>query len=257
MKWIHHLQLAVCYDRIGDTFQANEHNEAAAVYAPVDNSSIEHNKIYFRSKLVQENEQSKNKTGIDGKQNLMLSILIPSLPERSGTLAVLQEELKRQTVGRPVEVLVLTDNKKRTVGDKRNALIALAKGEYVVFVDDDDRVADHYVESLLSTIETSDEPDCVVFDTMVYSGGKPFRLCKYGVEYEHGISEQCYYRKPIHLMCYKRDLALRHSFENISYGEDDEWASRASRDINKQVRINKVLYHYDWVIKPSDWYFSN
>ena len=52
-----------------------------------------------------------------------------------------------------VELLVLIDNKKRTLGAKRNEMIGLAKGEYVVFIDDDDLVSEDYVESILEAIK--------------------------------------------------------------------------------------------------------
>lgn len=44
--WLPHLQLCVCYDKLGDHRKAYEHNEVARKYEP-DNSSIMYNKRYF------------------------------------------------------------------------------------------------------------------------------------------------------------------------------------------------------------------
>lgn len=55
-------------------------------------------------------------------------------------------------------------------------------------------------------------------------------------------------------MAYRRELALRHRYLDIGYGEDDEWAARASADIVVQHRIEAVLYEYDWAPKPLSWY---
>ncbi|WP_028552050.1 glycosyltransferase [Paenibacillus sp. UNC451MF] len=52
--WLPHLQLCVCYDRIGKYELAYEHNEIARSYRPND-SSILHNKTYLESKLNMNN----------------------------------------------------------------------------------------------------------------------------------------------------------------------------------------------------------
>jgi hypothetical protein len=47
-------------------------------------------------------------------------------------------------------------------------------------------------------------------------------------------------------MCYRTALAQAHRYLDISCGEDDEWAARACRDIRYQVRIDDVLYTYQF-----------
>src|SRR5688572_23555139 len=44
-----------------------------------------------------------------------------------------------------VEIVVLTDNKMMMLGHKRNVMVELAQGKYIVFVDDDDRISDDYI----------------------------------------------------------------------------------------------------------------
>lgn len=48
--WLPHLQLAVCYDRIGEHVLANQHNETALTYRPGDETMLA-NQEYFRTKL--------------------------------------------------------------------------------------------------------------------------------------------------------------------------------------------------------------
>lgn len=48
--WLPHLQLCVCYSRIGQYHLAYEHNEMAATYIPAD-TRIELNRNYLRSRL--------------------------------------------------------------------------------------------------------------------------------------------------------------------------------------------------------------
>lgn len=48
--WLPHLQLAVCYDRLGQYQLANEHNEKALIYRPDDERML-YNREYFKKKL--------------------------------------------------------------------------------------------------------------------------------------------------------------------------------------------------------------
>jgi Glycosyltransferases involved in cell wall biogenesis len=53
--WLPHLQLCVCYDRLGDHVRAYLHNEQARAYRPND-ASVLHNKRYLEGILFPENE---------------------------------------------------------------------------------------------------------------------------------------------------------------------------------------------------------
>lgn len=48
--WLPHLQLCICYDRLGDYETANMHNEIARSYRPED-EKILHNKKYLEAKM--------------------------------------------------------------------------------------------------------------------------------------------------------------------------------------------------------------
>jgi glycosyltransferase involved in cell wall biosynthesis len=145
-----------------------------------------------------------------------------------------------------VEILGLFDNKKRTVGEKRDALLQISNGKYVVFIDDDDRVAETYVSDILASL-TSD-PDCVVFDCICTMNGKKQIHCKYGIEFEYKDTDRDnkWFGKPAHTMVYRSAIAKKHRYASISDGEDVDWVKRASKEIKKQNRISKVLYFYDF-----------
>lgn len=129
-----------------------------------------------------------------------------------------------------------------------------AQGNYVAFIDDDDQIKPNYVAALLEAIEHNPRTDCIVFDVEVRLDGSMDRICKYDKDHTYGQDSRYYYRKPNHLMCYAKRVAIKHQFEDLSYGEDDEWAERSSVEIERQTRIDEVLYVYDWKQKASDWY---
>ena len=66
---------------------------------------------------------------------LKLSILIPSVPSRRKTfLQRILDQLESQINTNDIEIVVLYDNKKRTVGEKRNDLLNLARGQFLTFI---------------------------------------------------------------------------------------------------------------------------
>ena len=71
------------------------------------------------------------------RQRPLLSILICTIQSRAEYLKELLDELNHQIQFSNVQVLWLGDNKSMSVGTKRNALLSIAEGEWVCFIDDD------------------------------------------------------------------------------------------------------------------------
>lgn len=187
-----------------------------------------------------------------------LSVLVCGVPSRLKTkLANVFGELEKQASGRAVEVICLLDNRSRTTGEKRNALLKVARGEYVTFVDDDDRVAQNYVEEILKATKTTPSPQVIVFDVSVSgykaSHGFPDRICKYDVAFEDQDLPNLYKRKPNHLMVWQAVIARSVMFPDITRGEGDLWARRLLIRYKKlrQHRIAKTLYYYEYDPKLS------
>jgi SAM-dependent methyltransferase len=175
----------------------------------------------------------------------LLSILVCSLVERNNTfLSDLISSIEKQIIGKPVELLILSDNAKRPVGTKRNDLLNISKGRYVCFIDDDDRISETYVDDILQEI-IDWSPDVIVFDAEITFNGINPKLVKYGREYDYCEKLDAYYRHPNHLMVHKKENITEY-FRDVKTGEDDEWASRMLPRIITQSRINKVLYYYDY-----------
>jgi glycosyltransferase involved in cell wall biosynthesis len=158
------------------------------------------------------------------------------------------KELIKQTKGRnDVELLGLFDNKVRNTGQKRDDMLQLARGKYLVFIDDDDRISDTYIADILHALYSNPNTDCVVFDCICTVNGGSGKLCKYGVEFEYGdiLGGKEWRGKPAHTMVYRSEIAKRHRFSSMQHGEDVDWVRRACLDIRVQTRIDKVLYYYD------------
>lgn len=171
-----------------------------------------------------------------------LSVLVPSVPQRAELCRGLLSSLWAQAPSN-VEVLVLTDNQRRSIGRKRNDMLAMARGEYVAFVDDDDTVTDDYIESLLGGIVYG--TDVVTFAVQVtLNGGKPFPA-RYSKDYPESRNlDDVWERLPNHLMCTRRELAVQTGFPDLGVGEDADYARRLHPLLRSEFRIERVLYHY-------------
>lgn len=176
---------------------------------------------------------------------IQLSILIPTLPVRLQSLSRMLFQLHQQTHERfDVEILTLLDNRKRTTGQKRNDLISLAKGTWIAFVDDDDRISDQYVTKILESIAKNSDADVLTFEVIVNGHGPP-KITRFDVHFSHENHGPFYKRKPNHIMVWKRAIASSIPFQNRSYGEDTSWAEAMAPKVKKQAHIGEVLYFYD------------
>lgn len=131
-----------------------------------------------------------------------------------------------------------------TIGEKRNKMISIARGDYVAFVDDDDAVAPDYVTSILTAI-INEKPDVVCFTVLVTGHGPP-KPCRYHPQIQHANLPNEYRRQPNHLMAWRRAIASQVSFPAVKSGEDTAWAQQAAPLAAVVATIDKTLYTYQY-----------
>jgi glycosyltransferase involved in cell wall biosynthesis len=174
---------------------------------------------------------------------MKLSILTPTIPERASQVTALQEKLAAQIGDLPVECLVFCDNRRRTIGAKRQALVDIARGEYVAFVDDDDDISDDYVSSLLAAIETG--ADVITFQQWaIYNGLES--LVEFSVKHQDGQFNPggITLRAPWHVCAWKRSKVAGCLFGECNYAEDKIWCVQARKRIATGYHIPRVLHTY-------------
>lgn len=188
-------------------------------------------------------------------EELILSILTPAVPSRAFAedmysrcpLDALHGTISAQIeIGnRPVEHLIFCDNKRRTVGEKRDALLRIAKGKYIAFVDDDDDIADDYVAEILRAAESN--PDVITFRQLAIVNGVQgeieFRLGNPNEPFAGNT--EITRRNAWHVCAWRRQLAICSSFPATNYGEDWEYASKLCAIPGlTEVHIPRVLHLY-------------
>ncbi len=174
-----------------------------------------------------------------------LSILLATVVERAALFAKLHAHLLKQAEGKPVEIVVACDNKEISIGAKRQQLLERATGDYVAFIDDDDWVADSYVDRILTALES--KPDCVGFLIDCTNNGGPVRKAIASMRYPRWMegkdgyahNRSCYHKTP-HL----RSIALKVGFPDLRYGEDRPYSEGLMRHVKREEFIDAALYTY-------------
>jgi glycosyltransferase involved in cell wall biosynthesis len=179
----------------------------------------------------------------------ILSILIASVPTRLRQLEELFAKLSDQiaAISPPplVEILAFTDNKFRTVGDKRQALVDISTGTHVVFIDDDDDIADTYIAEIVAALRS--DPDVVTFEQLATLIGKGVAIVSFDLRHE--VDEvwqpsKTIKRRPWHKCPWRRTLATQCIFPAKNYREDVDWADQINLLARTQIHIPKILYFY-------------
>lgn len=180
---------------------------------------------------------------------IKLSILIASIPSRFDLMQKLYSELQREVGDRQIEILCFIDNKKRSIGYKRDALLDIACGDYIMYIDDDEDFFEDYIKDVYDA--TSLDVDIITFKSKCTVNGKS---CIVDMDLNNPINEEVkedgdgnfidVKRRPFHVCAWRRSLAIKEHFPDVGYGEDWDWCSRVLNYVKTQHKIDKVLHHY-------------
>jgi glycosyltransferase involved in cell wall biosynthesis len=165
-----------------------------------------------------------------------------------------------------VELLALLDNKRRSVGGKRNALLSMARGEYISFIDDDDQVANDYVQKIYREIcktRKAPEPaDVICFQqraTLQPAG--VIHECTYSLAHWKDRAPEArrqlapsdkpntlnWSGPPAHTMAWRREIVKDVAFEEKQFGEDVNWVDKCCEKAKTEIQIpGPPIYFYNF-----------
>lgn len=183
-----------------------------------------------------------------------LSILIPTIGKRAELYSSLVNELNLQIepYKNLIKIIGHTEENK-TIGAKRNDLLEYADSEYVCFIDDDDTVSSTYIQDIMEGLKQN--PDCLSLRGVITWDGANPEIFEHSIRYNTYITHTMpkdgikYERYPNHLNVIKASIAKQFKFPETNHGEDTDWATqiRDSRLLKKEVYIDRILYHYQFV----------
>jgi len=180
---------------------------------------------------------------------ILLSILTASIPERADKLEMLTAKITAQIGDLPVEHLVFLDNRKRTIGAKRDALLRIARGTFIAYVDDDDTVSPDYVASLVEAIKTTASPNSQVDVITFAQFARVDQACAkivFGLRQENQpfVPDTAVLRAAWHVCAWRRSVAILSHFPESNYGEDWAFAEPLNRIARASIHLDKVLHYY-------------
>jgi len=190
---------------------------------------------------------------------IKFSVLILSIPSRNESLMAamnhLQEQADATGQGKAVEILVLLDNRSKSISEKRNDLLQAARGKYIAFLDDDDAVSKEYMSKILAAIDKHDGVDCISFNQWCTINGEPMNV-EFGIGNPHGHlwrDEDGFLgdirRPPYHMCVWRREIAQSEVFnpvygENGQSTEDIDWLMRLYPKVQTEHHIPDALHGY-------------
>lgn len=190
--------------------------------------------------------------------NIILSILIPSIPEREQKRQNLIAELNNQIVGCFSKAIPNTNvsfmwddspsflNGGLTVGKKRETLVTRATGRYLCFLDDDETIAPNYLETLL--LLCNQDKDVCTFNAL-------YKLENYwgiiNMRLGHTFNEQTdpsrliISRPPWHMCPVRSEYAKQYAFEDKNNAEDWPWMEKVLTHCKTEAYADSVIFQYN------------
>lgn len=201
-----------------------------------------------------------NNTGVT-----MLSILIPTTPDRDYLFYPLYDELNRQVYElhnmHPMlgTVEILVDSSKRflegglSIGKKRQGLVERANGKYLNFLDSDENIAPNYTEQLVRLCNHN--RDIVSFRNFTKTDYY-WTLIDMSLKFvnQEATPDGIVKRLPFHICPVKSEFAKMYEFEDINYGEDWQWFQKVLTHCQTEAKTNQILHVYNHInaISESD-----
>ena len=154
--------------------------------------------------------------------------------------------------GKDIEIIMLTDNKVVSIGEKQNWLKEMVHGKYFCFIHDDDELLS------LDEIYEATELDVDVIDFKAVcqndDGSKYIVTQRLGHEIEHNTEDGRYLdcNRPPFPNCVWHNKFKKFDFPNISYSEDWEWVKQCLEEAKTEHFIDKVLFSYNFDINKTE-----
>jgi hypothetical protein len=186
------------------------------------------------------------------KEDILWSICILTVPSRKEKLEKLLNKINETipySYKHRIQIIVNTDNKEKTVGQKRNECVKQAKSKYISFIDDDDLISDTYIPKICRKLN-SDLYDGIAFWGLYYVNDKPTMLFnhanKNGGHYKDSLGRQ--HRPLNHLNPVRTEIAKKIMYPEKNFGEDSDYCDRLLESglIQNEYSFHEVMYHYLW-----------
>ncbi len=172
-------------------------------------------------------------------------LYLPSLVHGTFTISFPLDKCNNNAVE-----IIINYFEKDSIGEKRNCLLNYASGEYVCFIDDDDRIDNDYFKEIFIGIEKG--VDCCSLEGIITFDGQNPKHFTHSIQHDsYYEKDDVYYRFPNHLNCIKASIAKQFKFPETNHGEDTDWAHQIHNSglLKTEHTVTKTIYYYDYITK--------
>jgi glycosyltransferase involved in cell wall biosynthesis len=164
-----------------------------------------------------------------------------TVPPRATKLKELMTVLEPQ-ITKEVQLIVYYNNFEKPIGELRQEIVDMAKGQYISFIDDDDLVPSDFIETILPHLNGKN--DYVGFKVALFNNGVRKKPVYHSLKYTDWKEDDAgYYRDITHLNPLKIEIARQATFRGGS-GEDVAWANQLRGKAKREVFIDREMYEY-------------
>ena len=208
------------------------------------------NESYYGIDQETYNKRLSINFNLDEFNKKLFSILIAAIPSRMDDLkniiAILENQIRESGLEKEVEILALLDNRNRTVGSKRQALLDISEGKFIAYLDDDDQISKNYIKEIVDAIKKHSNVDVISFNQQTRINDDPPNIVYFGLQYTNTeyFPGTPVYRKPFHMCAWNASIAKKVKFKNISLTEDWSWIEELCKISTKEHHIDKILHCY-------------
>lgn len=183
---------------------------------------------------------------------MILSILIPVIPQYETQFKSLFELLANQKKSAEVEIIHSVDKRQidggKSTGLRRQELLERATGDYIAFIDADDIVYDYYIDEMLKACASG--ADCFAINGIMTTDGQHETKWYLSKDFKNEDrvegNKTVYYRHTNHITGVKRSIALAAGFPDKSNAEDKYYSDRLV--LRSEYKIERPMYWYKFSV---------
>jgi hypothetical protein len=193
----------------------------------------------------------------------ILSILIPTVYGREKSFNELLTNIRFQIQelyqsGKiqsldDVEVKMEIDDKRITIGEKRESLYKIANGKYALQIDDDDNISNNAIGLIINAIIAHPTIPCITYREQCIINGE-FKTSNHSIKYnkwQDNVDGFDYVRCPFYKDVIRTDIAKQVPFPYIRWNEDEQWSMAIKPLLTEEVHIDEEIYYYSYAPKES------
>lgn len=187
---------------------------------------------------------------------MMLSVIMLTVPERETQFNLIKNKVLNQirycekyhsTLGK-VEIIELNSKKfidgGKTVGAKRQEGMDIAKGKYVIWLDDDDNISPDYIETLLRMAKS--DADILTFNNI--SKFENYWMVV-NMSLNNKEDEQAkpgfIKRRPYTICAWKKETIKNIKWIDGNINEDVNFINEALKIVNTEYHSDNILHEYN------------